>query len=534
MSQPHNHEHSASTLSHFARHSAIHQRTTTDKKQAGTVCLHPSGAGEGGAWVSMWGMRTMMCMMVDADGGTTNCNGVITCTVCRCRPSVHTHARLGSCGAECAVHSGRSERSSLSGSLDRGGLATLLRRRLGRVKVELVGSRRVGGRLDVLRVVREVGAQEDASLTGEEDAVHEHRARDDHNAEPDEATVERLVLARADDELPPDDRAQVAAGAHHAGDHAEGGARDEGHDAKVEALSHLDEEREDDDQDHRDAERVAIVDAVGVGILHRDLALDRQPAHGHRVERADHPFGCHQVVGAALIHMASVVVGPGAVDQHLLGTNADHGAARVGAVDVVIDGVQARGVGPHAGHFRGAVKLGGVGAVHVHRDNTQEDAHHALERLDYPHAGDAPTDAILDCEPVGEDATPRARKEVHQREAGAKRRRRARRLGVVAVEEQGELVVHGELNAEAQAVCEHHDQRIGVGEADHGEGEAARRAALGRLLLGAGRFELRVGAVGEVAASHDEAGGEQVHHERNDDAHAPRPVDGLAHLNGIV
>ena len=67
--------------------------------------------------------------------------------------------------------------------------------------------------------------------------------------EVDEALVDRggADAGRSHDELGAHHSAKVAARADHARDDAERGARDEGDDAEVEALGHLDEEREEDE-----------------------------------------------------------------------------------------------------------------------------------------------------------------------------------------------------------------------------------------------------------------------------------------------
>merc|ERR1719198_246593 len=74
---------------------------------------------------------------------------------------------------------------------------------------------------------------------------------------------------------------------------------------------------------------------------------------------------------------------------------------------------------------------------------------------------------------------------------------------------------------------EKHDERVGVGETDLEQVEAAEEAGA-LLLLGARHLELRVRAVGEVAAGEDEERGHQVQDEGHHDAEAPRGVDRLA------
>merc|ERR1719326_1966953 len=177
-----------------------------------------------------------------------------------------------------------------------------------------------------------------------------------------------------------------------------------------------------------------------------------------------------------------------------------------------------------------------VGAVHADGDEADDDAEDGLDGLDEPHREDAAADAGLLVGPVGHDATPRAREEVHEREARAERASDGRGHAVVAREVRDELVVHAELDAEAEAVGDEHDERVGVREAE--DGDVA--GALG-LLLGAHGLELLVRAVRQVAGGHDEAGREKVHDDRDDHGQAPGEADvraGMARkismMKGIV
>ena len=172
-----------------------------------------------------------------------------------------------------------------------------------------------------LRVVLD-GAllEEHRAVLGEVDAKQEQRDADDHDTEVDDAVVG--AVAALEEGPGGDDRAEVAAGAHHARDDAQRGARDVGHDAEVEALRHLHEDGEDDDDDDGDAKGSAVRDAVVVVADLGPLSVDHHVAERRVLDQNElvldaeavlHGVGRLDRLGAARQHLERLAVGVGDV-----------------------------------------------------------------------------------------------------------------------------------------------------------------------------------------------------------------------------
>mmetsp|Transcript_11465 Transcript_11465/g.37903 ORF Transcript_11465/g.37903 Transcript_11465/m.37903 type:complete len:266 (+) Transcript_11465:68-865(+) len=179
---------------------------------------------------------------------------------------------------------------------DLGGLALVALHECHLAIVHLIAAAVVGRRLDELRIVLENPLlEEHRPVLGERDEEHQHRDADDHAAKVDHAHVR--PEGTLEEDVGRNDGAEVASSAHHAGNDAERGAGDVGHDAKVEALRHLHKDGEEDYNDHRLHELAGVAHALVIAIVAHDNLLQvggqllqgrhAQTARGIKVGAAD-------------------------------------------------------------------------------------------------------------------------------------------------------------------------------------------------------------------------------------------------------
>jgi hypothetical protein len=151
---------------------------------------------------------------------------------------------------------------------------------------------------------------------------------------------------------------------------------------------------------------------------------------------------------------------------------------------------------------------------------THKDAEHALEGLAQPERPEATAHAELDRGEVRSETAERAREQVHEAVARREGTRGDEVELELVVQVSGDDVVHGKLDAEAEAVGGDH--------APHAVVLAAEHLGLERVLLLqlAGGVQEHVVAVGEILAEeHHSDAGERVHEAGDDVRPAPGGVD---------